>query len=110
MRRFPIQNLNQKARRMLSANHLKGLGDLNITIYDLEKVGDVGEMHTHDESTNHITIVARGKLRAHGDGWEQFATAGQMLDFQVGKAHELTALEDGTRIFNIIKRFEAASA
>jgi quercetin dioxygenase-like cupin family protein len=90
---------------MLSVNQPKGLGDLNITIYDFEKIGDIVEMHTHDESANHITIVARGKIRAHGEGWSQEAEQGKMLDFQVGVAHELTALEDGTRIYNILKKY-----
>lgn len=94
---------------MLSANLLKDLGDLQVTMYDFEKAGDILPMHVHDENTNHITIVARGKLRAHGDGWEQTANTGQMLDFPVGAPHELTALEDDTRIYNVVKKFGGTS-
>lgn len=89
---------------MLSVNQLKDLGDLQIAMYDFEKAGDILPMHVHDELTNHITIVARGKLRAHGDGWERTATTGQLLDFPVGVPHELTALENDTRIYNIVKK------
>lgn len=89
---------------MLLVNSLNKLGDLAVTLYDFEKAGDVLERHVHDEATNHITIVARGKLRAHGDGWAQEASAGQLLDFEVGVPHELTALEDNTRIYNIVKK------
>lgn len=65
-------------------------------------------MHDHDEATAHITIVAKGKLKAHGDGWEREANAGQILDFPAHQPHELTALEDGTRAVNIIKRQSTA--
>lgn len=82
---------------------LQGLGDIQGAMYDFEKVGDVVEKHTHNEDTIHITIVARGRVKAYSHDWEKEATAGQVIDFRVGEPHEIMALEDGTRIFNILK-------
>jgi quercetin dioxygenase-like cupin family protein len=53
----------------------------------------------------HITIVARGSLKAYSHDWELEVTAGQMLNFRPGEPHELVALEDNTRIFNVVKKF-----
>jgi len=78
-------------------------GKLNGTIYDAVAVGDVLPMHDHDESTVHITIVARGSFRAHGDGWEMTAKAGDVIDWKVGQRHELIALEPNSRFVNIVK-------
>jgi len=78
-------------------------GDLRMGVYDFEKVGDTLPKHNHNEDTAHITIVARGKLKAYSHDWEMEATAGQLLDFPAGQPHELMALEDNTRIFNILK-------
>jgi len=89
---------------MLLAKPL-GIGDLRGTIYDFEKQGDILEKHVHDESNVHITIVATGRLKAYSHDWEIIATPGQILDFQVGQPHELMALEDNTRIINVLKNF-----
>jgi len=88
---------------------LYGLGDINGTMYDFEKVGDILPKHVHDETNIHITIVARGKIKAYSHDWEQTAVAGQLLDFRPGEPHEIMALEDGTRIFNIIKKYGGQS-
>ena len=89
---------------MLLNKPLKDLGDIRGTIYDFEKAGDILPKHVHTEDDVHITIVARGKLKAYSHDWEIEATAGQILDFRVGEPHELMALEDNTRIFNILKK------
>ena len=81
------------------------VGDIRGSIYDFEKSGDILEKHVHTENDVHITIVARGKVKAYSHDWEIEATAGQILDFRVGQPHEIMALEDNTRIFNIIKKF-----
>lgn len=93
---------------MLLAKTLTGLGDINGTLYDFEFAGDILPKHVHDEADVHITIVARGKLKAYSHDWEKEAVAGQILDFRVGEPHELMALEDNTRIVNILKNFQAA--
>lgn len=80
-------------------------GDLVGAIYDFEKAGDILPKHNHTENDVHITIVARGKLKAYSHDWEQEATAGQIIDFRPGEPHELMALEDNTRIINIVKKY-----
>jgi quercetin dioxygenase-like cupin family protein len=84
---------------------LEGLGDIQGGMIDFEKAGDVLEKHVHDENSNHITIVARGKVKAYSHDWEIEAAAGQILDFRPHEPHEIIALEDGTRVFNIVKKF-----
>lgn len=88
---------------MLSVKPLEGLGDLRGAIYDFEKAGDVLPKHVHTEDNVHITIVARGSLRAYSHDWSVEAKSGQILDFRAGEPHELMALEDNTRIINIQK-------
>ena len=91
-------------RQMLLDKPFK-VGDINGVIYDFEKAGEVISKHVHDEKDNHITIVARGKVKAYSHDWEQEGVAGQLFDFRVGEPHEIMALEDNTRIFNIVKKF-----
>ena len=94
---------------MLLVKPLDNLGDIRGSMYDFEKAGDILPKHNHDENSVHITIVARGKLKAYSHDWEQEAVAGQLLDFRHGEPHELMALEDNTRIFNIIKKHGGVS-
>ena len=89
---------------MLSAKEIQ-LGDLKGTFYYFEKSGAILPEHTHDENSNHITIVTNGKIRAFNDVWSQEAVAGEVLDFQVGQPHAIEALEDNTKIYNILKKF-----
>jgi quercetin dioxygenase-like cupin family protein len=93
---------------MLLTKPLHGLGDIKGTIYDFEKSGDVLEKHNHTEDNVHITIVARGKIKAYSHDWSIEATPGQILDFRPGEPHEIMALEDNTRIFNIVKKYGGA--
>lgn len=79
------------------------IGDLRGTMYTFESAGDVLPKHVHDELTDHITIVARGRVKAFSHDWSQTAVSGQLLNFRVGEPHELVALDDNTRIFNILK-------
>jgi quercetin dioxygenase-like cupin family protein len=88
---------------MLSVKPFENFGLLHGAMYDFEKVGDILPKHNHDKNTAHITIVARGKLKVYSHDWELEAIAGQILDFPAGQPHEFMALEDNTRIFNIIK-------
>jgi len=81
----------------LSAGNLRGI------VYTFEKAGDVLDMHSHTEGNAHITIVARGRVKAHGKGWDSEHSAGAIIDFPVDQSHEFIALEDNSRIVNIIK-------
>jgi len=89
---------------MLLAKPLSGFGDLKGTIYDFENVGDVISKHVHDEETVHITIVCRGRIKAYSHDWEREAIAGQIIDFRAGEPHEIAALEENTRVINIVKK------
>ena len=93
---------------MLLANPFE-TGDLRGTIYDFEVAGDVLPKHNHDETTVHITIVARGKIKAYSHDWEKEATAGQIMDFRPNEPHEIMALEDNTRIINVVKKYGGVS-
>ena len=94
---------------MLLVKPLENLGDIAGAMYDFEKAGDILPKHNHTEDNVHITIVARGKIKAYSHDWSMEATAGQLLDFRPNEPHELMALEDGTRIFNIVKKFGGQS-
>lgn len=83
-------------------------GNLRGVIYDFEKAGDILPKHIHTENDVHITIVARGNLRAYSHDWSIEASAGKIIDFRPGEPHELMALEDNTRIINIIKKYNGA--
>ena len=92
---------------MLQAKPL-ALGSLRGTIYDFPEVGDVLPMHSHTEADVHISVVARGSFRAHGNGWERSVSAGDVLDWRANDPHEFIALDAGARLVNIIKGSEAA--
>ena len=78
-------------------------GKLRGSIYDFPEVGDELPLHTHTETDVHISVVARGKLRAFGDGWEQIVEVGMLLDWEPGVYHGFIALEPNSRLVNIIK-------
>ena len=79
-------------------------GNLTGTIYDFEVVGDVLPMHNHDETNAHITVVARGSVKASGEGWERVFKSGAVIDFPTNQPHEFVALQPNTRIVNIVKQ------
>jgi len=79
------------------------MGDLRGTIYDFLEVNDVLPMHSHDSTTVHITIVARGSFKVNSLTWEKTVTAGNVIDWQSNQSHEFIALEPNSRIVNIIK-------
>ena len=90
---------------MLLANPLENLGDIRGVIYDFEFANDVLPKHVHTEDDVHITIVARGKVKAYSHDWSTEATAGQIINFKPGEPHEIMALEPNTRIINILKKY-----
>lgn len=81
------------------------LGKLTGTIYDFEHAGDELPLHVHGEQDIHITVVARGSVRAFGPAgaWETVVSAGAVLDWEVGQFHGFIALEPNTRLVNIVK-------
>ena len=89
---------------MLQVKKIEGCGDIRGSMYTFEQSGDVLPKHNHTEDDVHITIVAKGKIKAYSHDWEIIAESGKMLNFKAGEPHEILALEDNTRIFNIIKK------
>jgi quercetin dioxygenase-like cupin family protein len=79
-------------------------GNLSGAVFDFEVAGDILPMHIHNESTAHITIVARGSMKMRGIDWERNYECGAILDCPAGQAHEFVALEDNPRLVNIIKK------
>ena len=79
------------------------LGKLVGTIYDFPEVGDVLPMHSHTEADVHISVVAKGSFRAHGNGWERVVNAGDVLDWRPNDPHEFVSLEASSRLVNIVK-------
>jgi quercetin dioxygenase-like cupin family protein len=92
---------------MLLVKTFENLGSIKGSMYDFETVGDILPKHNHTEDTAHITIIARGKIRVYSHDWSIEAIAGQMLNFRPNEPHEIMALEDNTRIFNVIKKYSA---
>jgi len=78
-------------------------GIINGTVYDFPEVDDVLPMHTHTDADVHISIVAKGSFRAHGDGWERTLVCGTVVDWPAHYSHEFVALEAGSRLVNIRK-------
>jgi len=78
-------------------------GRLNGTAYDFPEVGDTLPMHSHGHADVHITVVARGSFKAHGNGWERVLKNGDVADWSPNDPHEFIALEANSRIVNIIK-------
>ena len=89
---------------MLLVKPLDNVGDLRGSIYDFEKSGDILPKHVHTEDNVHITIVARGRIKASSHDWEKEGSTGQVFNFRHDEPHEIMALEDNTRIVNIQKK------
>lgn len=85
------------------------LGDLRGVLYDLPKIGDGLDKHVHTEADVHITIVLAGRVRVASHDWSLEVEAGKIVDFRVGEPHEITAIEDGTRILNLRKMMQPAT-
>lgn len=90
---------------MLLNKSLK-IGDIKGMIYEFENVGDILPKHIHDENNAHITIVAKGKLKAYSHDWELEVSSGEIIDFVANQPHELVALESNTKIINIVKKYD----
>lgn len=78
-------------------------GKLIGTIYDFPDIDDILPMHDHTEENVHITVVAKGSFRAHGDGWDITISSGNVLDWEPYQPHEFISLEPDSRIVNIVK-------
>ena len=74
-----FSKLQMEALPLLHSRPLE-LGKLTGVIYDFQEVGDELPLHVHGEQDIHISIVARGRLKAFGpDGaWETEASSGSV--------------------------------
>ena len=79
------------------------IGKLTGIVYDFDDVGDELPRHNHGASDIHISIVARGRVKAICDNWEKDIDTGSVLDWNVGVYHTFIALEPNTRLVNIVK-------
>ena len=79
------------------------VGTLQVTVYDFAKRWDALPMHDHAAGGAHICVVARGRLLVrYSDGREPTEhPLGQVIDPYY--PHELVALEDSTRVVNVVK-------
>jgi len=86
---------------MKSAQHI--FGNVLTIVYDFPEVNDILPMHNHTEIDIHFSIIARGSFHIRGDDWEMNSKAGDIVDWEPGKAHEFIALEANSRLINIPK-------
>jgi hypothetical protein len=89
------------------------VGDLRGVIYTFQVAGDVLPVHVHGPLDVHITIVARGRVRAENGVMKrgEFVIEetldlgpGRCIDTVPGVYHQFVAMTDDARIFNIIKK------
>jgi quercetin dioxygenase-like cupin family protein len=78
-------------------------GSLIGAIYDFPNVDDILPSHGHNETTAHITIVAKGAVRVITPVLDQVFQSGAVIDLPSLQMHEFIATEDNSRIVNIIK-------
>jgi quercetin dioxygenase-like cupin family protein len=77
-------------------------GTIRGTIYDFPYKDDILPLHWHSPENVHITIVARGAFRATGNGWTKLLKAGDVLNWSPYQQHQFVALEDNSRIVNVV--------
>ena len=70
---------------------------------DFEFLNDKIEMHSHTKETDHLTIVLKGSIECSFSSKNDsvICNAGNIVDLEY--PHEIKALENNTRIVNIIK-------
>jgi PKHD-type hydroxylase len=78
------------------------------------KAGDCLPMHTHNEATSHIIIVAKGRVMVRvtmedGSIENSIQECGVVLDTYAGFPHEVISLEDNARTVHITKRMTNGS-
>lgn len=74
--------------------HLGCVANLYSRMMHFKKAGDIEIGHTHQ--FDHLTLLAKGKLKVTVDGAVSEFTAPQMIYIHKDKVHELEALTDQT--------------
>ena len=78
-------------------------GKVSGVIYDMEFKGDELAEHTHSESDCHFTICAKGSVEIITPEWTRILQAGNIIEFFPLQPHTIRALEDNSRVINVIK-------
>lgn len=74
--------------------HIGCVANLYSRMMHFEKAGDIEIGHTHQ--FDHLTLLAKGKLKVTVEGVTTEFTAPHMIYIHKDKIHELEALNDGT--------------
>ncbi len=74
--------------------HIGCVANIFSRMMHFEKAGDIEQGHTH--AFDHLTLLAKGKLKVTVEGVESEFTAPHMIYIQKHKLHQLEALLDGT--------------
>jgi len=74
--------------------HFGCVANLFSRMMNFEKAGDIEIGHTH--AFDHLTLLAKGKLKVTVDGVASEFTAPHMIYIHKDKVHELEALTDET--------------
>jgi hypothetical protein len=84
-----------------------GVNSLIGVHYEFPKKDDVLLGHYHSHGQGHITIVQSGCVAIKSlyldAAWEKVGRAGDVFDLPDEQWHEITALEDNSKILNINK-------
>jgi quercetin dioxygenase-like cupin family protein len=77
------------------------IGRVSLLVYDFAQPGDSLPLHTHDETTAHITVVLRGSFEIVQPGLPPVAArGGDIYEFAAGQPHAINALEADSRLVN----------
>lgn len=77
-------------------------GKLDVRIYDMDK-GEGLKEHSHGVTDSHITICAKGSVSVITPEWTKTLKAGNIIEFFPLQPHSIIALEDNSRVVNIVK-------
>jgi quercetin dioxygenase-like cupin family protein len=82
-------------------------GALQGMVYLFESSGDILEEHYHPKNEGHVTFVIQGSVKIESklleNNWTRTGKAGDFFDLPDDQWHEITALENNTKILNILK-------
>lgn len=82
-------------------------GSLFVVGFQFEFAGEMVPEHTHEIGDGHIMVVTGGSVLLGGPTFGEGKTVnrGELYNFTDGEqTHSITALEDGSAIFNMYKQ------
>lgn len=80
-------------------------GRLQLAIFDFVSAGDELPEHMHDETSNHITFIARGDFKVIGEAAiaGKYLFMGDVVDWPAGQRHGFVAMTHGARMVQVLK-------